>query len=67
MYEDDDFLATSTDAVREYAENVGRENRDRAWILSPYDTWERNPFYEGPPQPHPEDAIYMDEDDPELQ
>ena len=63
MYEDDDILATPTNAVREYAENVGREFRDRAWILSPYDTWERNPFYEGPEQPHPEDAIYMDEDD----
>lgn len=48
-------LATMSDAVREYARNVGAERRDQAWIVSPYDTWERNPFYSGPPQPHPED------------
>lgn len=52
-------LATETDAVREYARNVGHEHSDAAWILSPFDTWERNPFYVGPPQPHPEDD-YVD-------
>ena len=48
-------LATMAEAVQEYALNVGRENLDRAWILSDYDSWERNPFYRGTPQPHPED------------
>lgn len=48
-------LATPAEAAREYAINVGRENPDRAWILTHYDTWERNPFYSGPPQRHPED------------
>jgi len=48
-------FATETDACREYARNVGRENPDRAWIGTHYDTWERNPFYVGPPQRHPED------------
>ena len=47
-------LATETDACREYARNVGREDQERAWILTHYDTWERNPFYSGPPVPHPE-------------
>jgi hypothetical protein len=48
-------LATEADAVREYVHNVGGHDPDRCWILSQYDTWERNPFYRGPPQPHPED------------
>lgn len=57
MYDDFDFdlLATHADAEREYAENAGRDNRNRAWILTPYDTWKANPFYVGPPVPHPED------------
>ena len=56
MYEDD-VLAKPSDAMREYADNVGRENRDCAWILTPYDTWKRNPFYTGPEVPHPEDDV----------
>lgn len=48
-------LATKTDACREYARNVGYEDQERAWILTDYDTWERNPFYCGPPVRHPED------------
>jgi hypothetical protein len=48
-------LATEREAVAEYALNVGRESIEDAWILSPFDTWERNPFYSGPAQPHPED------------
>ena len=48
-------LATVADSVREYARNVGHDRTDCAWVLSPFDTWERNPFYAGPPQPHPED------------
>lgn len=47
-------FATERDAVREYAHNVGAERLDNQWILSPYDTWERNPHYFGPEQPHPE-------------
>jgi len=42
-------------ADREYAENVGSDNRDRAWILSDRDVWYRNPYYTGPAVPHPED------------
>jgi len=38
------MLATMQEAVREYAEVVGRDNADRQWVLSPYDTWELNPF-----------------------
>jgi hypothetical protein len=44
-----------TEAVGQYAAVYGAERRDAAWILSPFDTWERNPSYNGPAQPHPED------------
>jgi len=50
-----DHIATPAEADREYAENVGRDNPKRAWILSDRDVWYRNPFYSGPPVPHPED------------
>jgi len=53
--------AMPADAAREYAMNVGRENPQRAWILTPYDSWEPNPFYSGPPVRHPEDDPEPDE------
>jgi hypothetical protein len=49
-----DNFASPSDACREYARNVGRDRPDTAWISTPYDTWEPNPFYRGPAQPHPE-------------
>ena len=33
----------------------GLENPHKAWVLTDFDVWEPNPFYSGPPQPHPED------------
>lgn len=48
-------VATQSDSVREYAENVGREHPESAWILDPRDVWTANPFYSGPPTCHPED------------
>ena len=56
-----DHLATPAEAMKEYAENFGRDNPDKAWILTPWDVWEANPFYTGPAVPHPED--YSPEDD----
>ena len=49
------------EAVREWAWNVGQDAQDQQWLLSNYDTWERNPHYNGPDQGHPED--YRDEDE----
>lgn len=51
---DDDRLATPDEACREFAANVGEDRPTQAWILTDYDTWERNPHYRGEPQPHPE-------------
>jgi len=56
MFEDDDHLATPTEACREWARNVGEDFPDRQWLLTDYDTWERNPHYHGPAQEHPYDA-----------
>jgi hypothetical protein len=50
-------LANEQDSCREFARNVGREYPERAWISTPFDTWEPNPFYVGPAVPHP----YSDE------
>jgi len=54
-------LATDVESCREYARNVGMENQDVAWINTPQDTWERNPFYQGPAVRHPEDDDYDEE------
>ena len=46
--EDDYFrVPTWTEVCREYAANVGGERPEQAWILTPWDTWERNPAYSG--------------------
>ena len=50
------------EAVREWVWNVGQDRADQQWILSDYDTWERNPHYTGPDQGHPEDEHYEDEE-----
>ena len=42
-------------AVNQYAAAHGAEEPERAWILSPFDSWEPNPHYRGPPVRHPED------------
>lgn len=48
---------------REEARWIGMENPDRAWIATGNDVWHKNPYYKGPPVPHPEDdgSLY-DED-----
>lgn len=49
-----DRPATPAEADLEYATNVGAQRPDLAWILSDRDVWYRNPYYSGPPVPHPE-------------
>jgi hypothetical protein len=48
-------LATLHSATQEYVFTLGKDRPDVAWILSPYDTWHKNPYYVGAPVPHPED------------
>jgi hypothetical protein len=41
------------------------ESLDKQWILSSWDSWERNPYYVGPEQPHPE-SNYPDDEPQQL-
>jgi hypothetical protein len=43
------------EAHAEMIQIFGMEQQDRQWILTDYDVWERNPYYNGPEQQHPED------------
>ena len=52
-------------AFREYVNNVGMDRLDECWVWTVWDTWERNPHYEGPDQPHPEDDDARYPEDPE--
>ena len=66
--EDDYFrVPTWTEVCREYAANVGGERPEQAWILTPWDTWERNPAYSGvfADAPHPFISVedFYDDDD----
>lgn len=63
MYFDEERPATPAEAMREEAMNVGFENPERPWILTDYDVWIANPYYKGPPVPHPDDAYYMTEEE----
>ena len=51
-------MATPAQAVDEWRFNVGADNADHAWLLHDRDVWVRNPYYVGPPQPHPEDETF---------
>ena len=66
MFEDvPDHIATGTESLAEFAHNVGMDNPDQCWLLDSRDIWVRNPFYNGPDQPHPEndcsDFQHLDE------
>ena len=45
---------THRELVDNYTRCHGEFETERAWILSPYDTWEPNPFFVGSRPPHPE-------------
>ena len=55
-------LAPQSEAVKEYARNYGEEHQDKEWVSTPWDTWEKNPFYTGKPGRHPEDDHYGEDD-----
>ena len=59
--QDGDRCATVGEAISEFARNVGADRPDQAWLLTSYDSWVANPFYQGPAVRHPED----DQDDDE--
>ena len=58
-YHEEDMapVATMSEAVDEWARNVGHYSRfiGHQWLNHDYDVWVRNPHYTGPDQGHPED------------
>lgn len=67
MHPDDidaDFLYSSeAEWDRAEAREKGAANPDSAWVLTDRDVWHANPFYKGPPVPHPEEDLYCYEVD----
>lgn len=55
---DTDEFSTTAELVREQASYDGQFCPDVAWILSDFDTWERNPHYTGPANPRHPDSDY---------
>ena len=55
---EEDHLATIPEAINEWAWNVGCYPRfiDCQWLNTDYDTWVKNPHYQGLDQRHPEDC-----------
>lgn len=54
-------MSFMTEADEFYAHEKGRDRPDLCWILSDRDVWYRNPYYDGPDEPHPEDYYYTEE------
>jgi len=46
------------EAIQEQIQIFGFENQNKQWILTSWDSWEKNPHYNGPDQQHPEDDSY---------
>ena len=51
---EDGIPSTQSEWDRADALQRGEERPDQAWVLTDRDVWHANPFYKGPPQPHPE-------------
>jgi hypothetical protein len=60
-------MSFQQDAVREWAYITGYHYPEQEWLLSNYDTWEKNPCYTGTPGRHPEDNDWEDADSPQLE
>lgn len=56
-FDEYDHAPTTQELVREWASQYGSAHTDQQWLLSDWDTWERNPHYVGPEQAHPEDYV----------
>ena len=59
-----DFVyPTQWEIHKEMARHIGEANQDKQWVLTDFDVWEKNPFYIGPDQPHPEDDYAYEQGD----
>lgn len=61
LYQDSLTTAQYTSAaLSQWASAYGKENPSAAWIATPYDSWMKNPHYQGPPVQHPEHDDFRD-------
>ena len=51
--------------MRQWADIEGTFHPDNQWLLSSTDTWHENPHYKGEPQPHPEDEVGENNQEPD--
>ena len=51
--------------MNQWADIEGAYHADRAWLLSSADTWHKNPHYTGHPQPHPDDEVGENNQEPD--
>lgn len=50
------------EAMEEQRFIFGQENPEAEWILTSWDVWVKNPYYNGPVGRHPEDDYYPEDD-----
>lgn len=48
------FYSSEAECDREQARLLGEARPEQAWISTSRDAWHPNPYYKGPPVPHPE-------------
>ena len=51
--------------MNQWADIEGAYHADKQWLLSSADTWHKNPHYKGHPQPHPEDEVGENNQEPD--
>ena len=51
--------------MSQWADIEGGYHPAKAWLLSSADTWYKNPHYKGHPQPHPEDEVGENNQEPD--
>ncbi len=57
MFDDSsERIPTLQECIEFQVRQEGHEKPSQEWFLSDYDTWHRNPSYQGEPGPHPEDG-----------
>lgn len=57
MMNGNDYPSTDSELDREEAYQLGALHPNRAWIGTDRDVWHKNPFYTGPPVPHPDEGL----------
>jgi len=52
--------------MNQWADIEGTSHPEYQWLLSSADTWHKNPHYKGDPQPHPDDEVGENNQEPDV-